>query len=205
MARPAISPVAQRLTRLVDLLELVPLRHHQVQRELPLLEPADKHGEVPVRDTAPARRAPVDVAPEEVEGGNVRRLTVRNADQHCRTALALPEPPRPRHEQSLLNGHPEADGVEGKVGAAPGQGGHLRHGVALGGEDAMGRAELPREGELLRRQVDGNDGVRAGVGAPLNDAQADAASADDGAGRVWPHHRRVDSRAAARHHRAADD
>src|ERR1051325_10552329 len=69
----------QRVARLVDLLQLVAPRHHQVQRHLALLEPAHQQRKIVVRRTAAAWRTTVDLAAEQHVHGQRRHVPTGRA------------------------------------------------------------------------------------------------------------------------------
>ena len=113
----------------------------------------------------------------------------READDHRRAA-------QPERADRLLGGLDLADRVEHEVEV-------LGQRVARG--HGVGRAEPPRDLELARVEVAGDDARRAGQPRALDHRQADAAAADHGDRRAGRHLGGVAHGADAGRHRAADD
>ena len=70
--------------------------------------------------------------------------------------------------------------------------------IARARVDGLGCAELPRDRELLRRDVDRDDPLRPGKARALHDRETDAAAADHGDGRACAHRCRPERRTDAR-------
>ncbi len=97
-----------------------------------------------------------------------------------------------------------ADGFDGVMRAAGG--GRLDHGyrVFAARVDHMGGAELPRQFQLGRQHVDGDDGMGAGSVGAEQGGQADPAQAEHCDTLAGGDMGRIDHRADAGHHRAAE-
>ena len=109
------------------------------------------------------------------------------------------------HAHDLLDGLGTAGGLEREVDPAP----PVRSRTASTGSvgrrvHRVGRAEVPRPLELLRRDVHGDDALRPRDLRAGDHRQADAAAADDRDGRPRPHGRRVRGRAESGGHAARE-
>ena len=105
---------------------------------------------------------------------------MRHTHEHGSAPVLEAVHARPRRGQHLLGRLAKANSVEHKVGSALGDLQNTRHGILPRRIDADAGTELLRKGDLLVAEVDHDNRVGPQVVRCLDDAEANAASADHG-------------------------